>query len=153
MQPIQLRLEWSRSLHSKRQVYTKLGLYSESYTKNLLYRPGREKKSPSKTIDLYVTKREDMKERAHERERKSGREERTERGRTEIAQACNKSRYRSMISLERALARIAVREKEMVKGREEWASAVCEKRGLVLVEGQTRRKRCSSCCDLYTSDA
>lgn len=57
-----------------------------------------------------------MKERANEREGAAGK--RTRRGRMEIAQACNKSRYRSLISLERALARNAARGREMEKGRE-----------------------------------
>lgn len=51
-----------------------------------------------------------MKERTREREREARAEE-AGRGRMEIAQACNKSRYRSMISLERALLRVRERER------------------------------------------
>jgi len=63
------------------------------------------------------------KEREREgRERERGvRAERTGRGRMEIAQACNRSRYRSMISPKRALRYTYVRErksKEAEKGGE-----------------------------------
>lgn len=51
-----------------------------------------------------------MKERTREREREVRAGE-TERGRMEIAQACNKSRYRSVISPERALLRVLERER------------------------------------------
>jgi len=61
-------------------------------------------------------------EKERERERERGvRTERTGRGRMEIAQACNRSRYRSMISPKRALRYTYVRErksKEAEKGGE-----------------------------------
>lgn len=57
-----------------------------------------------------------MKERTREREREVRAEE-TERGRMEIAQACNKSRYRSVISPKRALLCVPEGERVIVRER------------------------------------
>jgi hypothetical protein len=61
------------------------------------------------------------------------------RGRMEIAQACNKSRYRSVISLERALAHITAGGRETAKGREGSERRLRE-RGLVLVGDRAGEK-------------
>lgn len=119
--------------------------------KNLLYRLAGRRGEPA-TIDLRVTERENMKERTRERERvvRAVRRGGTGRGRMEIAQACNKSRYRSVISPERALPR--VRERESEEGWGGGKGGECELRRAG--PGSSRRGRTGeegACnrCDVY----
>lgn len=82
-----------------------------------------------------------------ERERRV-RAEGTGRGRMEIAQACNKSRYRSMISPECALPRVREREREERKGK--GTNADCEERGQALVGGAELTKKGPIIAAMYT---
>lgn len=68
----------------------------------------------------------------------------------EIAQACNKSRYRSVISPERALPRVRERESDEGEGEGKGANADCEERGQALVGGAELVKKGPVTAATYT---
>lgn len=80
-----------------------------------------------------------MKERTRGREREV-RAGGTGRGRMKIAQACNKSRYRSMISPERACY-VCEREREREEREGKGANTDCKERGQALVRGAELAKK------------
>lgn len=69
----------------------------------------------------------------------------------EIAQACNKSRYRSVISPERALPRVREREREEREGK--GANADCKERGQALVGEAELTKKGPIIAAMYTEDS